>query len=165
MSSEIYQVWAPPLAWGVWQPIDVLMGGPFEVTLEADSVSNVPSSFSGQVRFFDGPGGASVRSFECPGGITFVTGADSVQQPKMRFRSHSVGQDVRVFCSVRAIRDGRSPRGLSDSGVSALLSRPPAEWNRDDVLRVQGSDAYQRTWDPLHEKAVDSVLRYYYADL
>lgn len=161
MSSEIYQVWAPPLEWGPWTHIDVLMGGPFEVTLEADSVSNVPSSFSGEAWFFDGAGEASVRSFECPGGITFVTGADIVRQPKMRFRSHGAGQNVRVLCSVRTLRDGRPPRGLRESGVSALLGRPPAEWTRDDVLRVRGSDAYRRSCDPLHDKAVDSVLRYY----
>lgn len=34
-------------------------------------------------------------------------------------------------------------------------------WTPDDVLRVQGSNAYQRNWEPLHEKAVEAVQRYY----
>lgn len=101
--SRTFEVIAPPLRWGQSVELVILAGGPYRVSLTAESKSDAPSTFDGELSYFD-PNGIQRRDrFIGPGAIAVKTEAGVWQQPSVRFRSHSVGQLVHVRYSVSAL--------------------------------------------------------------
>lgn len=159
---KAYTYDATPFVWGDNVLLRGQYGGPLEITLDVSIISDFQSPFEGEVRYFKSSGPAVTESFSGPpASITFRTQANSIQQPKMRFRSRSVPLRLYIRCTTRAIRSQKPNDIFSGFGSDDLLRRSPSTWGEDDVQSAMGSDAYQRDWDPLHNRVVDAVRRYF----
>jgi len=91
---ETYQAWAPPLAWGPWKNLEqeiVSENYRVEYLIEAETRSNAPSSFIGEVEYFNVDHVQVRETFR--GSHYFVLG-DGAQVPKALFRSLSLGQNI-----------------------------------------------------------------------
>ncbi len=104
--TRSFEIWAPPVRWGPSVELAILAGGPYRVSLTAETKSNAPSSFDGELAYFDENGAQRTDRFLGPGSIAVKTEAGVWQQPSVRFRSHSVGQIVYVRYSVAALTSG-----------------------------------------------------------
>lgn len=93
MTRRIFDAWAPPLFWGPPVTIAQMVSGPASFEISADTKSDAPSTFTGEVRYFDIKTEERHETFLCPGSISFIAG-NAVQKVSVRFKSHSLGQVV-----------------------------------------------------------------------
>jgi len=85
-------IWAPPLLWGPWTRVDDRVGNN-RYTISATTISDAPSSFAGEVRYWNRDGRQVVEAFG--DSVEFST-EDSANAIYVRFKSHSLGQVLRV---------------------------------------------------------------------
>lgn len=93
---RLFEGWAPPgRTWGPWLEIANLFGGPVSYKVDFDTISNAPSTFDAEIRYLDG---AFQRSdiVAGPGSHSFTAGVCVCVQ-RIRFRSHSIGQVIKVI--------------------------------------------------------------------
>ncbi|MFW5443145.1 MAG: colicin Z C-terminal domain-related protein [Methylococcaceae bacterium] len=86
--------WAPPRrVWGPWVEFGAIHGKR-AFKIEFDSISNAPSSFDAEVKYWDGP---KLRTdiTHGPGYLSFTAQCMCIQ--RIRFRSHTIGQMIRIF--------------------------------------------------------------------
>jgi hypothetical protein len=93
----IYEVqgWARPGKWGDWVEIAEVSGSRI-ITLQIETISQAPSSFDAELEYWEG----YVQKndvFSVPGNIKHTFRMDCVCKPKIRFKSHSMGQIVRIY--------------------------------------------------------------------
>lgn len=162
MTQRSYQAWAPPLIFGPYIRIDGLGGGPFEVTVDADNDSSqAPSSFTGEIEYFAEGGSLTWKTWLCPGSITVTTEANSWQQPKFRFKSHSTGQNVSGTWSTRALPGKDATRQRGQDSLRDVLGRNVRDWSESDVRSVMASNDYWNNSSPNHEHIVHTVRNWF----
>ena len=92
---KIYEGWAPPgRIWGPWVEIGGLFGGPLTYKVDFDTISNAPSTFDAEIQYWSGPLQKS-DVVVGPGTHIFTAGVCVCVQ-KIRFRSHTLGQVIRI---------------------------------------------------------------------
>ncbi len=92
---RIYEGWAPPgRIWGPWIEIGALIGGPLTYKVEFHTLSSAPSTFDAEIQYWNG---ASQKNDVVigPGTHKFTAGI-CVCVHKIRFRSHALGQVIRI---------------------------------------------------------------------
>lgn len=87
------QAWAAPLFWGPWVNLEGHVGNSTVYTVSFDTESDTPSSFDVEIEyateshleqvFTMGPGNYQIK-------------ASGIGTDRIRFKSHSVGQVIRV---------------------------------------------------------------------
>lgn len=90
-----FDVWAPPLFWGPWVEIFVeirITPEPNRKRISYSSLSRAKSSFDVEIK---GGGGQRIRDVG-PGSTLVTTPGNSITSLKIRAKSHSVGQHIRV---------------------------------------------------------------------
>ena len=93
--SRRFEGWAPPFrVWGPWIKIAELFGGPMTYKVEFETLSNAPSSFDAEIKYWRGNDLVSDISVG-PGSHTFVSGV-CVCVSRIRFRSHTFGQVIKL---------------------------------------------------------------------
>ena len=91
---ESYEGWAPPgFIWGPWLVIASVFGK-YTYKVEVDTISEAPSTFDAEVKYWEGAL-EKVDTFAGPGEHSFVLGHCACKA-RIRFRSHSVGQVIKV---------------------------------------------------------------------
>lgn len=91
--SKSAQGWAPPLTWGPWVDLASHQGQDV-YTISFDSESQAPSSFDVQIEYAESSQMKSVNTMG-PGSYQ-VTDNDGAGTDRIRFKSHSIGQNVRI---------------------------------------------------------------------
>ncbi len=91
---ETNRGWAPPArVWGPWVEFGTLVGQQtFKV--EFDTISKAQSSFDAEVKYWDGPM-QRTEITHGPGSISFTAKCACIQ--RVRFRSHTLGQVIRIL--------------------------------------------------------------------
>lgn len=91
---QVRQVWAPPFFWGPWVKLATqLSGGSY--TISFDTISQAPSSFDVQIEYATGKRIERINTMG-PGSYQIRSEAGSVGVDRVRFKSHSLGQIIRV---------------------------------------------------------------------
>lgn len=93
-----FEGWAPPgRVWGPWIEIAAQIGGPLAWDVEFESISDAPSTFDAEIVYWQG---SEQRSdiVVGPGRHRFVAGICACVS-RIRFRSHTLGQMVKVSIS------------------------------------------------------------------
>lgn len=91
----IVNVWAPPGTWGPYADLRAHSGGARSYTVEFTSESEAPSTFSAEIEYVDASGLVTVQE-QGPGSYT-IHSSGGVGTDRIRFRSHSIGQNIRVI--------------------------------------------------------------------
>ena len=92
---RVYEGWAPPgNLWGPYVEIGSLVGGPLSFRVEFDTISQAPSSFDAEVKYWRGNEQVT-EIIPGPGNHNFIAGICVCIQ-RIRFRSHTLGQIVRI---------------------------------------------------------------------
>lgn len=65
------------LGWGPFVTLPALGGGPFQINLTAESKSDAPSSFDGELHYFGEDAARRQRRFLCPGSVSVITEANT----------------------------------------------------------------------------------------
>lgn len=87
------QAWAPPVAWGPW--VDLLgHAGLAPYTVKFESASQAPSSFDVQIQYATSTQMKLVSTVG-PGSYR-IADNNGAGTDRARFKSHSIGQDIRV---------------------------------------------------------------------
>lgn len=88
--------YAPPArVWGPWKEVGSQFGGPSTWKVSFESISDAPSSFEAEISYFSG--GMEKRDLVLgPNSHTFTAGI-CVCVSKIRFRSHSIGQMIKIY--------------------------------------------------------------------
>ena len=124
MTRRVFDAWAPPLFWGPPVVIARMVSGPASFEISADTKSDAPSTFTGEVRYFDIRNEERHETFLCPGSIEFVAG-NAVQAVSVRFKSHSLGQVVEFTVDTPLlIRFPDNSRPSPQIDVSAKSPKP-----------------------------------------
>ncbi len=91
---KIKNGWAPPgRIWGPWVEFGRMIGtARFKV--EFDTISGAPSSFDAEVKYWSGARQIS-EVVPGPGSLRFRAGSCACVQ-RIRFRSHTLGQTIRI---------------------------------------------------------------------
>lgn len=87
--------WAPPGSWGPWNEITDVTGKR-TITVQIETISKGPSSFDARLEYWNGNTHKS-DLIVVPGSATYTFRMDCICKPKIRFKSHSSGQTVRVY--------------------------------------------------------------------
>ncbi len=96
--SRRFDGWAPPgRVWGPWIEIAAQFGGPLSWTVDFDTMSDAPSTFDAEVKYWRGNEHKS-DVIVGPGSHAFTAGI-CVCVSKVRFRSHTLGQVVKITVS------------------------------------------------------------------
>lgn len=94
--KAIKEGYAPPaLLWGPWIDIGSQFGGPISWKVSFDTISDAPSSFDAQISYFSG-GMNKVDLVTGSNSHTFTAGI-CVCVSRIRFRSHSIGQVIKIY--------------------------------------------------------------------
>ena len=97
--SRMYHLGAPPRFWSQWFRVLELTSSRL-VIITAETISMAPSSFDAQVAYIDERGQGKNSNFGVPQTIRFMAGRrgfyTDAQAIKVRFRSHTLGQALRV---------------------------------------------------------------------
>ncbi len=91
----IVNVWAPPGTWGPYADLRAYAGGARSYTVEFTSESEAPSTFSAEIKYVDSSGLVTVQE-QGPGSYT-IHSSGGAGTDQIRFRSHSLGQNIRVI--------------------------------------------------------------------
>lgn len=92
----IVNVWAPPGTWGPYANLRGHTGDtPRSYTVEFTSESSAPSTFSAEIEYVDSNGLVTVQE-QGPGSYT-IQSSGGLGTDRIRFRSHSIGQNIRVI--------------------------------------------------------------------
>ncbi|MCF6688289.1 hypothetical protein INS55_05700 [Raoultella terrigena] len=87
------QAWAPPLTWGPW--VDLASHQGTDVyTINFDTVSEAPSSFDVQIQYTGKNSMVTVNTMG-PGSYQVINN-DGAGTDRIRFKSHSLGQNISV---------------------------------------------------------------------
>ncbi len=90
-----FESWAPPArVWGPWIEIATQVGGPIEYKVDFETISNIPSSFDAEIKYWRNDDLIS-DIVVGPGSHTFSAGICACV-PRIRFRSHTFGQMIKV---------------------------------------------------------------------
>ncbi|MFK7867319.1 MAG: colicin Z C-terminal domain-related protein [Alphaproteobacteria bacterium] len=94
--SKSASVYAPPFIWGPWMPVAPLglTGKAHTFTLSYGTISQAPSSFDIEISY----AGNTVRRVG-PGAYRSSVPANSINELKVRAKSHSFGQILLVTMS------------------------------------------------------------------
>ena len=88
--------WAPPgRVWGPWIDIASLVGGPLSYKIDFDTISDAPSTFDAEMKYWSGPS-LKQEIIAGPGSHSFTAGV-CVCVHRIRFRSHTLGQIIRAI--------------------------------------------------------------------
>lgn len=104
MPSGTEDAYAKPVGrgWGDWVPLYALLGGgPWRITVRARTKSDAPSSFDGELSYIDESGTPQKKRFF--NYVSVVTEAGTAHEPKVRFKSHSMGQYIEVDFTVGGV--------------------------------------------------------------
>ena len=92
---HIYEGWTPPgRIWGAYTEIGSLVGGPLTYKVEFDTISDAPSTFEAEVKYWRGSEQIT-EIIPGPGSHNFTAGICVCIQ-RIRFRSHTLGQIIRI---------------------------------------------------------------------
>lgn len=93
LHMESRQAWAPPLTWGPW--VDLLGHATIApYTVSFDTKSQVPSSFDVEIEYAANTQMKRVNTLG-PGSYR-ITENDGAGVDRIRFKSHTIGQNIRV---------------------------------------------------------------------
>ncbi len=89
------QGYAPPLKWGDWFEITDVSGAR-AITLQIETISQAPSSFDAELEYWDG---VVLKNdiISVPGNLSHTFRMNCVCKPRIRFKSHTMGQRVRIY--------------------------------------------------------------------
>jgi len=91
MSST--QAWAPPLTWGPWVNLQG-HSGIARYTVSFDTDSQAPSSFDVEIEY---PTSTQMKRVNTLGpGSYHIADNDGAGIDRARFKSHSIGQNIRI---------------------------------------------------------------------
>lgn len=147
-------VWAGPSIggtkaglWGPWNTSEGLIvkaGESRQVTLKLSSVSDAPSSYDAEIRYFNGREFVTeLHTISGEGSVdVFVRGGDreNISTVKFRLKSHSLGQNVTVDSGNIAFAPGALPFGETGSGL-----------NEKDIAVLMNSSGYRSGNKDIHE--------------
>ncbi len=89
-----FDAWAPPFkAWGILYEIGTIVGGPAGFKVDFDTISDAPSTFDAEITYWNG-NDYKTDIIPGPGSHTFIASCACI--PKVRFRSHTMGQILKV---------------------------------------------------------------------
>lgn len=97
----IVNVWAPPGTWGLYANLRAHSGGPRTYTVNFTTESQAPSSFTAEIQYVDSNGVVTAQALAA-GGSSQASGSYTIRSSggagtdRIRFRSHSLGQNIRV---------------------------------------------------------------------
>jgi len=91
---KFFEGWAPPVVWGPWIEFAGLAGGPSTYKIDLETLSSAPSTFEAELVYFK-DGGERTDIVIGPTSHTFTAGS-CVCVSKIRFRSYSMGQIIRM---------------------------------------------------------------------
>lgn len=97
----IVNVWAPPNFWGPYADLRSHSGGSRTYTVNFSSESQAPSTFSAEIQYVDSNGLVTAQALAAAGssqasGSYTINSSGGAGTDRIRFRSHSLGQNVRV---------------------------------------------------------------------
>ena len=92
--KDLFDVWAPPLFWGPWIRLNFIFSDdkPVNTTVSYQSQSMAKSSFDVEITTARGQMSRHVG----PGSTSIVIPPDTATQLRIRAKSHSFGQHIRV---------------------------------------------------------------------
>ncbi|OUS27703.1 hypothetical protein A9Q99_14805 [Gammaproteobacteria bacterium 45_16_T64] len=91
---DTFSGWAPPLMWGPWVEVDHLFGtSTYKISFKTQS--NAKSSFQAEIEYWNGQWQTDSVSIPGSGEHSFTAG-NCVCSVRVRMKSHSLGQTVRI---------------------------------------------------------------------
>lgn len=92
---KIYTGWAPPgRIWGPWVTIGNLIGGPLTYRVDFDTISSTPATFDAEIRYWRDT--LQKSDIVVGPGTHLFTAGTCVCVQRIRFRSHALGQMIRI---------------------------------------------------------------------
>ena len=89
-----FDAWAPPFkSWGIHYELGALAAGPVGFKVDLDTISDAPSTFDAEITYWYGD---SYKTDLVVGPGSHIFSASCACIPKIRFRSHTMGQLLRI---------------------------------------------------------------------